>query len=105
MLIVELTLLMGESTLKVLISLKPDLCIVVDVCGQLQDSECCMFTLTADDGICAKCRPAESLLRQRQAGRQMQGELLVVCSFGYGGGSATHQAVRAPLAVNRDRRR
>lgn len=28
-----------------------------------------MFTVSADDGICAECRPAESLLRQRQAGR------------------------------------
>lgn len=38
-----------------------------------------MFTLSADGGICAECRPAESLLRQRQAGGQMQErELLVV---------------------------
>lgn len=28
-----------------------------------------VFTLSADGGICAECRPAESLLRQRQAGR------------------------------------
>lgn len=28
----------------------------------------CMFTPAADGGICAECRPAESLLRQRQAG-------------------------------------
>lgn len=33
----------------------------------------CMFTLSADGGICAECRPAESLLRQRQLGGQMQG--------------------------------
>lgn len=64
-----------------------------------------MFTPTVDDGICAKCRPAESLLRQRQAGQQMQGELLVVCSLGYGGGTAAHESARAPLAVNRDTRR
>lgn len=64
-----------------------------------------MFTMTADDGICAKCRPADSLLRQRQAGGQMQGELLVLCGFGYGGGSAAHQVARALLAVNRDRHR
>lgn len=65
-----------------------------------------MFIPTVDDGICAKCRPAESLLRQRQAGQQMQGELLVMCSLGYGGGgTAAHESARAPLAVNRDRRR
>lgn len=29
-----------------------------------------MFTLSADGGICAECRPAESLLRQKQAGRR-----------------------------------
>lgn len=62
-----------------------------------------MFTPTVDDGICVKCRPAESLLRQRQAGQQMQGELLMVCSLVYGGGIDAREPARAPLAVNRDR--
>lgn len=35
----------------------------------------------------------------------MQGELLVLCGFGYGGGSSAHQAARALLAVSRDRHR
>lgn len=71
--------------------LKPKMCHMVCCCDYgwtlwclitvcLCRSWCvCMFTLSADDGICAECRPAESLLRQRQAGGQMQErELLVV---------------------------
>lgn len=39
-----------------------------------------MFTVSADGGICAECRPAESLLRQTQAGGRADArrELLVV---------------------------
>lgn len=65
-----------------------------------------MFTLSADGGICAECRPAESLLRQTQAGGQMQEESCWwLCSCGHGGGCGAHQAARrALLAVNRERR-
>lgn len=60
---------------------------------------------SADGGICAECRPAESLLRQRQAGGQMQGESCWwLCSCGHGGGCGAHQSASAPLAVSRERR-
>lgn len=39
-----------------------------------------MFTLPADGGICAECRAAESLLRQRQLGGQMRGESGAGCA-------------------------
>lgn len=65
-----------------------------------------MFTLSADGGICAECRPAESLLRQRQAGGQMQEESCWwLCSCDHGGGCGAHQAARALLLVIRERRR
>lgn len=72
--------------------MKPKMCSVIWWCvygwtlwrliTECQCRSCfvCMFTLSADGGICAECRPAESLLRQRQAGRQADArrELLVV---------------------------
>lgn len=65
-----------------------------------------MFTVSADGGICAECRPAESLLRQTQAGGQMQEESCWwLCSCGHGGGCGAHQAARALPAVNGERRR
>lgn len=54
---------------------------VVGIAACLHRSWCaCVFTLSADGGICAECRPAESLLRQRQAGGRADAgrELLVV---------------------------
>lgn len=75
---------MGESTLIVLISLKHSLYIVVDVSVALV----VRLRLQMEGFVVNVGQQIPSYVKGRQAGEQMQGELLALRGFGYGGGSS-----------------